>query len=265
MNYIYNNTFCNNYILFIIILIFIFYIITQNKTYNIIPSCDIERFNVLNCSDQTNCYLNYQGIPINNNIYTLIGAFNDNSPINKTIPLLVSNSSSITDATMLPNAINIASSFGAPVFGLQNNGSLYLGYDINRAISLGTTKCSNFGGCSCINQVYVASTNYKYAYVGAYTDNSSRMIPILVAFPPPLSKYSSINFKSDFNTQVLPAAMYTANLYGATVFGFQSGGKLYVGYDINKAKSLGSAKCSSNVGCNWTNQVYSAIPYTGCN
>jgi hypothetical protein len=258
------NIYYRNFVFFMIIIICIYYIINKN-------TCSIERLDNSNCSGQSSCILVYQGLPINNTVYTYLGSFNDYSPIYKTIPLRITNSSLINDSSLLPNATNIASSYGATVFGLQNYGNLYIGYDINNAISLGSIKCSDFGGAQCINQVYVASTNYKYTYLGAYIDKEgSRAFQFLGVYlssiPQVISKFPTFDIKADFNTVVLPVACYVANLYGATVFGLQNNtGEFYIDYDVNRATRYGLTTCSVPLGCGWTNQVYIAKQYRGCN
>jgi len=245
----------------------------MNNVQNNLPSSLEKRneaFEITNCSNKSDCLLVYEGNPISNTIYTLIGAFNDYSPINKQIPLLVSDISPIINETLLPNAINIASSFGASVFGLQNNGNLYLGYNIINAISLGQTTCTNFGGAFSINQVYVAATNYKYSYLGSFLDvQSPRALPLIGKFlndiPQVISKYGKIDLNADFTEIIFPIACYVANLYGATVFGLQAKGQLWLGYDNNKAIAYGSRTCSNNLGCDWVNRVYTATKSNKCN
>lgn len=156
-----------------------------------------------------------------NYFYVNIGCYNDNT--SRMIPIYITNVSTVCEA------MEIANQYGAPVFGIQNNGELYIGYEPMRAISLGLTSgpC-NVLGESWINQVYVAPlilsepTTYTYNYVGCFLDSPEHLIPILIG-----------------NVISVEDAKIIANKFGATVFGIQNNGDLYIGYDIIKAKMLG--------------------------
>lgn len=172
-----------------------------------------------------------------NYTYNLIGAYNDGAP--KCVPIQVSKVTSVAQAQQ------IANSYGATVFGIQNNGDLMIGYDIRLAISLGITTSSNVLGDQGINQLYVAINpkNYTYISIGPYIDNNSRVIPIQI----PNVVITSV-----------AQAKTLASSYGAHVFGIQDGSQLFIGYDIALAQSLGTTVCSNNLGGPYINQVYVA-------
>jgi hypothetical protein len=171
--------------------------------------------------------------------YINIGCYNDSSEY--LIPFKIATVSSLCEA------FKIANLYGAPLFGLQNNGELFIGYDIKRAISHGLSS----GVCDLLgspkqNQIYVTplilSTpeNNTYNYAGCFLDSPEHLIPIFIG-----------------RINNLEQAFIIANLFGAPVFGIQNGGDLYIGYDIIKAKLLGPSK---NICCPLggilTNQVY---------
>lgn len=186
--------------------------------------------------------------------YQYIGNYKDDNTLR--IPTYV------TTVTSVGQAFLIAEALKAPLFGLQNNGMLYIGSDVIAATSLGLTPCvtspsrqpyyaTATGSLACAppalgdpsaNQIYCSRQSKKFNYVGAYNDNSQHMIPLVSNIPITLDNYQSMG-------------QQIANLYGATVFGYQNG-TLYLGNDKNLATSLGVATISP-LGAPGINQVYS--------
>jgi hypothetical protein len=173
--------------------------------------------------------------------YVNIGCYYDR--VERAIPF------KIATVDSLCQAYQIANQYGAPVFGLQN-GDMYIGFDPIKAVSFGLSNGScNSLGDSWRNQVYVTPlilnepTNYIYNYQGCFLDSLEHQIPILIG-----------------RVCDIENAAIIANYFGATVFGIQNGGDLYIGFDIVRAKLLGPStiECCALGGKN-SNQVYSVF------
>jgi hypothetical protein len=157
--------------------------------------------------------------------YINIGCFNDDKT--RVIPHYAGRVNSVEEAIL------VARKHQAPIFGIQEFGSLYLGYDLEKAISLGTPDfnnlsdnltrnmelgvCGDMGG-EWINQVYVAQTNYNYNNLGCYASNTNikELTPMFIDVV--ISETQAMNL---------------ANKYAAPLFSIQNG-NLFVGYDLNK-------------------------------
>jgi hypothetical protein len=174
--------------------------------------------------------------------YINIGCFNDNK--SHVIPHYAGRVNSVEEAIL------IARKYGAPLFGIQEFGSLYLGQDLEKAISLGSPNfnnqsdnltrnmelgtCGDMGG-EWTNQIYVARTNYNYNNLGCYAYNIKDITPMYVDI------VISENQAKD-----------VANRYAAPLFSIQNG-KLFVGYDITKINILNNKdkrQGIDNLSCN---------------
>lgn len=173
-----------------------------------------------------------------NYTYVNIGCYKDSAE--RVIPFEVPN----VIVKSVEEASKIANKFGAIVFGIQDNGHLFIGHDMFKAMSLGNVQCTPLGG-NMTQQVYVAlvSRDYDYVNIGCYKDNGSRMIPFMV----PKAVIKTVD-----------DAKRIANEYGATVFGIQDGNQLFLGFDMFKAISLGAVDKCPPLATAWTQQVYVA-------
>lgn len=159
--------------------------------------------------------------------YTNIGCFYDYEENESIIPYYVGRVGSVNEAVLLARKHN------APFFGIQDRGNLYLGYDIEKAISLGQVSneenscidrhmelgiCDPMGNYKT-NQIYVARTNYNYEHEGYY-NNLEELNMIYVKY-----------------VNSVKEAEWVANRYGATVFSIKNN-YLYVGYNAEKLNNL---------------------------
>jgi hypothetical protein len=190
------------------------------------------------------------------NIYEYIGSYNDDTTQQtRAIPTYVQNVKSVEQAKA------IATEKGATVFGIQFGGQLFISTkDMKMALidakRFGTYKnnCNDDLGCAWMNQVYALKSgsftggvyynSSEFNYVGSYADKEERAIP------------NYIGNISDKNQ-----AIEKAGNNGATVFGIQSGGQLFINDGnkndaLAKATQYGETECNNPLGCAWTNQVY---------
>lgn len=194
------------------------------------------------------------------NLYKFIGTYKDNEP--RAIPIGVNNNLPNMKPTSVQDAINIAASLGATVFGIQagNMNDAQIWYTKNpniqsavaEATKYGKTTCSNSLGCGYVNQVYVIQNQQTimpkatptYAFVGTYKDNGARAIPI-----------------QGNNVSSVQDAISLAISLNATVFGIQDGGQFFYTKSpktsaLAEATKYGNTNCSNPLGCGWVNQVY---------
>jgi hypothetical protein len=275
MNKILDSTTDYKYVilLIVVILIYIYYYTNINKNTNnyYSPINKIEKFDLSSTCPGTGCTISYKGTQpaqqpdptqsnnINYIYYINIGAFYDDNDGNRTIPYRVTGgpnftvSSTNTNEVIIQKCIDIARLYNAPIFGIQNSSELYLGYNMALPASKGkATGTTGVLGRSNVNQVYVIPSNYTYTYKAAYKDSQFRCIPFLIN---DISAETLRTYTTDdaIKANVTPIA----NKYRATVFGLQNNGQLFIGYDVAKATSLGTAPtCTALLGCGWVNQVY---------
>jgi len=174
------------------------------------------------------------------------------------------------EVTSIEQAKAIASKKGATLFGLQAGIQLFISTDelsiaISNATQYGEYKenCSNDLGCGWMNKVYVlksgsftGGTYYnsnEYNYIGSYTDKGEdRAIPTEIGW---------------FSDKTPSEIQEIARDNGATVYGIQSGGQLFINTSektnaVDVSKMYGKADCSDPMGCYGVNQVYE---FTGNN
>lgn len=219
---------------------------SNGKEYTFYSKSEEECKKIINDSIKTNTLKTYE----------YAGAYNDD-PTQQTraIPTFIGNVKSIEQAKA------VAGDNGATVFGIQFGGQLFISTkDVASALSdakqfgLYKSNCDSDLGCSLMNQVYVlksgsfsGGTYYKmdeYNYVGSFNDKSARAIPNYIG-----------NATSTQNAEEM------ASNNGATVYGIQSGGQIFINTNnktesLNLAEQYGKADCNSALGCALVNQVY---------
>jgi hypothetical protein len=121
--------------------------------------------NQISCSTNDTS-ASYYCLP-NSGSYTYIGAYND-SGTSRAIPTQYTSVNSTSPITSVTQAINIALSLGATVFGIQSGGASFF-YNTSTGITTALTSatqygasstCTNVLGCTSVNQVYVISSYY---------------------------------------------------------------------------------------------------------
>jgi hypothetical protein len=215
------------------------------KEYAFYSASENECKKILNDSVKTNTL----------NSYEYHGAFKDTS--SRAIPTYVQEVGSVEQA------ISVASEKGATLFGIQNGSQLFIttkepAVALFEATQYGEYKenCANDLGCSWMNKVYVLKSgsfsggtyhdSSEYNYVGAYTDTANRAIPTEVGW---------------FTDKTPDEIQEIAKENGATVYGIQSGGQLFVNTGdkivaLSDARNYGKAECDDPKGCFAVNQVY---------
>ena len=215
------------------------------KEYAFYSASENECKKILNDSVKTNTL----------NSYEYYGAFKDTA--SRAIPTYVQEVSSVEQA------MSVARDNGATLFGIQNGSQLFITTKdptvaLFEATQYGEYKenCANDLGCSWMNKVYVLKTgsftggtyhdSSEYNYVGSYTDTTNRAIPTEVGW---------------FTDKTPEEIQSIAKENGATVYGIQSGGQLFVNTGdkivaLSDATAYGKADCNDPKGCFAVNQVY---------
>ena len=187
--------------------------------------------------------------------YEYYGAYKDTGT--RAIPDYVQMVKSVEQAK------SIASEKGATLFGIQSGGQLFISTKdpsvaLYNATQYGEYKdnCSSDLGCAWMNKVYVlksgsftGGTYYdssEYNYVGSYADKSTRAIPDELGY---------------FSGKTVDEIQQIAKDNGATVYGIQNGGDLFINTGekanaLDLATQYGEADCNNPLGCGWVNQVY---------